>query len=68
MSTAPHRLRVAWATCDLLGYTARVNKEPPMSPEAQLRIDFEGWEDVEQSYFAEFLDDCRPAREALVFG
>ena len=28
----------------------------------------EGWEDVEHSYFAEFLDDCRPAREALVFG
>ncbi len=28
----------------------------------------EGWEDVDQSYFAKFLEDCRPAREALAFG
>lgn len=28
----------------------------------------EGWDDVEQSYLTEFLDDCRPAREAPAFG
>ena len=28
----------------------------------------EGWQDVDQSYLTEFLDDCRPAREALAFG
>lgn len=28
----------------------------------------QGWSDVDQSYLQEFLDDCRPAREALAFG